>query len=149
MPSNSIYVRRDPFAEFDALMRSAFSGAEAGFSPAAESHREGEDAVIRLELPGVDVANDVIVEVRGRELVISGERRDHRTEQADSRGLAEFRYGAFRRAFRLAPNLSAESVTASYDAGVLTVRVAGAFAETKGHQIAITTGPAELPRSEA
>ena len=34
-----------------------------GFTPAAEIVKDGDDAVIRLELPGVDVAKDVNVEV--------------------------------------------------------------------------------------
>jgi len=148
--SNGYLVRtsRDPFREFDHLVRTAFGGPmtspitarTVGFSPAVESHREGDDAVIRLELPGVDVTKDVTVEVKGRVLVVAGERRDEREETDAGRHVSEFRYGSFRRTFRLGPQVSAEAVTASYDAGVLTVRVAGAFAETEGHQVAITSG---------
>jgi HSP20 family molecular chaperone IbpA len=140
---------RDPFfAEFDQLVRTAFgpstttgTGRSAGFSPAAEAHREGDDAVIRLELPGVST-DDVTVEVKGRHLVVSGARRDERQEDTDGRRFSEFRYGSFTRSFRLAPRVSAEDVSASYDAGVLTIRVAGAYAETEGHQIQISTGSA-------
>jgi HSP20 family molecular chaperone IbpA len=139
--------RRDPFfADFDNLVRAAFGpGATAsphvtGFSPAAEAHRDGDDAVIRLELPGVAV-DDVTVEVKGRHLVVSGERRDGRQEETEGRRFSEFRYGRFTRSFRLAPSVTAEAVSASYDAGVLTVRVAGAYADTKGQKIEISTGP--------
>ena len=38
-------------------------GVFNGFSPAAEVVKDGDDAVVRLELPGVDVAKDVNVEV--------------------------------------------------------------------------------------
>ena len=133
---------RDPIREWDTLVRTAFSAPgtnrtsqPAGFSPAVESHREGDDAVIRFELPGVDVANDVTVEVKGRVLVVAGERRDEREEPRFS----EFRYGSFRRTFRLAPHVTAEAVTASYDAGVLTLRVAGAYAEAEGQRVEITS----------
>ena len=112
---------------------------DTAFSPAAEAHREGDDAVIRLELPGVDVANDVSVEVVGREIVISGERRDERSDEVEGRRLQEIRYGSFRRAFGLGRPVSPESVTASYDAGVLTVRVLGAYGEASGQRVAITT----------
>jgi HSP20 family protein len=138
--------RRDPFREFDNLVRTAFGSTvpdrvigSGGFSPAVESHREGDDAVIRFELPGVDVAKDVTVELKGRVLVVAGERRDQREESGEGRRFSEFRYGSFRRTFRLAPHVNADDVSASYDAGVLTVRVAGAFAETEGHKVAITT----------
>ncbi len=146
--------RRDPFREFDSLVRTAFASpltnratTHSGFSPAVESHRDGDDAVIRFELPGVDVDKDVTVEVKGRLLVVAGERREERDDSTEGRQFArhisEFRYGSFRRTFRLAPQVSADAVTASYDAGVLTVRVAGAFAETEGHQVAISTGAHE------
>jgi hypothetical protein len=36
-----------------------------GFRPAAEIAKDGDDAVVRVELPGVDVEKDVNVEVRG------------------------------------------------------------------------------------
>jgi len=154
--SNTLSRRpRDPFfAEFDNLVRAAFGpstytgiprslssgpGSNPGFSPAAEAHRDGEDAVIRLELPGVST-DDVTVEVKDRHLVISGSRRDQREEQREGRRFSEFRYGSFTRSFRLAPNVTAEAVSASYDAGVLTVRVAGAYAQAEGHKIEISTG---------
>jgi HSP20 family molecular chaperone IbpA len=141
------------FAEFDNLVRAAFGPSTStgdnrtgGYSPAAEAHREGDDAVIRIDLPGVST-DDVTVEVKGRHLVVSGERRDRREEEAEGRRFSEFRYGSFSRSFRLAPRVTAEDVTASYDAGVLTVRVAGAYAETQGHRIEISSGTPELVES--
>ena len=50
---------------------------QRGFRPAAEIAKDGDDAVVRVELPGVDVEKDVNVEVEGQ-LVIHGERRDER-----------------------------------------------------------------------
>jgi len=47
--------------------------------------------------------------------------------------------GDTRRTFRLAPHLTAEAVTASYDAGVLTLRAAGAYAEAEGQRVEITS----------
>jgi len=43
--------------------------------------------------------------------------------------------------------VTAESVSASYDAGVLNVRVAGAYAGTEAHKVEITTG-SETPSPE-
>jgi HSP20 family protein len=139
---NSLIIHRDPFREFETLFRQAFAPVEqvdTAFSPAADIHREGDDAVIRLELPGVDITKDVSVEVSGRELVISGERRDERSEETEGRWLQEIRYGSFRRAFSLGRQMGPEAVSASYDAGVLTVRIAGAYGEVTGQKVAITT----------
>jgi HSP20 family protein len=51
------------------------------------------DAVVRVELPGIDVEKDVNVEVDKGQLVIHGERRDERAEEKDGRTLSEVRYG--------------------------------------------------------
>jgi HSP20 family protein len=111
-----------------------FSGA---FSPAAEIVKDGEDAVVRVELPGIDVEKDVNVEVDNGALIIHGERRDEHSEDKDGRTLPEVRYGSFRRSFVLPSHVSGDAVTASYDAGVLTVRVVGAYAGSDPRRIAI------------
>jgi HSP20 family protein len=112
-------------------------GVFDGFTPAAEIVKDGEDAVVRLELPGVDVAKDVNVEVDRGQLVIHGERRDERAEEKDGRTLREVRYGSFRRSFKLPAHVTGEAISASYDAGVLTVRVAGAHKGADVQRIAI------------
>jgi HSP20 family molecular chaperone IbpA len=108
------------------------------FSPATEIAKDGEDAVVRVELPGVDVEKDVNVEVDRGRLVIHGEHRDEHAEDDHGRTLREIRYGSFRRSFQLPAHVTSEAVTASYDAGVLTVRVNGAYAGSRARRIEIT-----------
>ena len=146
-----------PAWDTDRWLRDFFGPAAAadwnrsvtsGFRPAADIVKDGDDAVVRLELPGVDVEKDVNVEVDSKNgvsrLVIHGEHRDaHAEENSDSNGrtLREIRYGSFRRSFRLPAHVTSEAITASYDAGVLTVRVTGAYkdpAGTQAQKIAIT-----------
>jgi HSP20 family molecular chaperone IbpA len=115
-----------------------FKPATGGFTPAAEIVKDGEDAVVRLELPGVDVEKDVNVEVDGGRLVIHGEHRDEHADEENGRTLREIRYGSFRRSFQLPAHITGEAVKASYDAGVLTVRVAGAYSGNQTQRIAIT-----------
>ena len=145
MKTVSLWTRRDPFAEFDALVRTAFgpvanwpAARPQGFTPAAEVTRDGDDAVVRVELPGIDFSKDVTVEVDRGRLVVRGERRDERTEDKDGARLREVRYGSFRRAFGLPAHVTADAVSASYDAGVLSVRVAGAYAGSEPQRIAVT-----------
>src|SRR5882724_8150144 len=99
MSNLTLWTRRDPFTEFDSLVRRAFGPVATapvgtGFVPAAEVTRDGDDAVVSVELPGVDVAKDVTVEVDGDRLVVRGERRDQRSEQRDGRTVREVRYGS-------------------------------------------------------
>jgi HSP20 family protein len=112
-------------------------GVFTGFSPAAEIAKDGDDAVVRVELPGVDVEKDVNVEVDKGQLVIRGERRDERADEKDGRTLSEVRYGSFRRSFKLPAHVTSDAITASYDAGVLTVRVAGAHKGAEAQRIEI------------
>ncbi len=141
----------DPF--FDSFVRRAFGATvplrSAGFTPAAEVNRDGDDAVVRLELPGVDVDQDVTVEIDRGRLVVRGERRDERAEEADGRTVREVRYGSFQRSFTLPGHVTAEAVSASYDAGVLSVRVAGAYAGRQAHRIPVTAGAAGAPAVES
>lgn len=142
--------RRDPFGEFDALVRSAFgpsftpfaASRPAPFSPAAEILRDGDDAVVRLEIPGVDIDQDLAVALEGGRLVVRGERKDHSDhgdEQNGQRIIREMRYGAFERSFALPSGVTADHLSASYDAGVLTVRVAGVHAGPESTRIAVST----------
>lgn len=151
MSNVSVFTRRDPFAEFDSLVRNAFSPSggtsRLDFTPAVETVRDGDDVVVRLELPGIDVSNDVTVEVTNGRLVVKGERRDERAEskaaessEQPTRRISEIRYGSFERSFGLPGHVTAEAVSASYDAGILAVRVAGVYAGTEPTRIEISQG---------
>ncbi len=141
----TLSVWNRPFADFDAAVRRAFAPTVitrplTGFTPAAEVTRDGTDAVVRLELPGIDVAKDVTVEVVDNTLLVRGERRDERSAEQSGRTLREVRYGSFRRGFSLPAGVRADAVSARYDAGVLTVTVAGAYAGSTARTIAIESG---------
>lgn len=136
-PFNSVVRQLD--RDFDSLVRRAFRNAqvsEIAFVPATDVVRDGPDVVIKVELPGVDVANDVDVEVSEGRLTISGQRvpdrGDPQGEQDTGaverspvliREVREIRHGSFRREFTLPKGVGAEQVEADYDRGVLRVRV--------------------------
>ncbi len=154
MSSLTLWTRRDPFAEFDTLVQRVFApralgSRPTGFVPAAEVTRDGDDAVVRVELPGLDAEKDVTVEVDRGRLVVRGERRDERSDEKDGRTWREVRYGSFRRSFALPAHVTAEAISASYDAGVLNVRVAGAYQGNEAQRIAITSGGNSTPAVEA
>lgn len=137
-------TRLSPFAELDAFLRPfATDVARIGFTPAADVVRDGDDALVSVELPGLDLEKDVTVEVDGGALVIRGERRDERQAEENGRRLREVRYGSFRRTFTLPAHVTGEDLTATYDKGVLTVRVAGAYRDSTAHRIPVTAGSAQ------
>lgn len=113
--------------DFDAIARRVFgNNADGGFVPAADIERDGSDVVVKLELPGVDVASDVEVEVSDGRLIVKGERNSESTrggEEGQAVLVREIRSGSFRREFDLPDHVTADQVEAGYDRGVLTVRV--------------------------
>lgn len=114
--------------EFDELVRRGWgpSTTKAGFVPPVELVTEGDNVRIRVELPGVDVAKDLDLVVERGRLVIRGERRDERREEATGVLVRELRYGSFRREFALPDGVDADGIEASYDQGMLEVLVKGA-----------------------
>lgn len=128
--------RWDPFAEFDALFRSVDSAAPVAVP--AEVIKDGEDAVVRVEAAGLDPDNDLTVELERGSLVVQGERRSQRAEDTETRHVREIRYGKFRRTFRLPSHVAEADLSASYEAGVVTVRVAGAYKGSEPTRIPVT-----------
>jgi HSP20 family protein len=128
-------TRFDPFTalyrmdrDFDELVRRTWGGAQpvrSGFVPPVEMVVEGDDVVLRLELPGIDPTRDVDLEVQPGKLTIRGERRAAETEQRDGVLVRELRYGAFHREFGLPEGIGEDAVEASYDQGMLTIHVRG------------------------
>ena len=79
--------------------------------------------VLRAELPGLGDDDDVDVTVDDGRLTISG-RREERTEQKEKGSFrSEFRYGSFERTVRLPAGADTDAIVATYDDGILEVRV--------------------------
>lgn len=140
---STLALRPRPAWDLDRWVRDFFGPATSdewfggAFTPAAEILRDGDDAMVRVELPGVDAEKDVHVDLDRGYLVIHGERRDERAEERDGRALREVRYGSFRRSFRLPAHVTEDAIAATYEKGVLTVRVAGAYRGAETKRIAI------------
>lgn len=88
-----------------------------------EEYEEDERThVIRAEIPGIDPDTDISVEVEDDILTIAAT-RECRAETRGEVYRSEFSYGTFRRRVRLPAGATADDVTATYDAGVLEIRV--------------------------
>ncbi|MFO1094612.1 MAG: Hsp20/alpha crystallin family protein [Planctomycetaceae bacterium] len=84
---------------------------------------ETDDAYdITADLPGLK-PEDVNVELKNGELLISGHRREEHEEHGKTWHRVERQWGDFRRVVRLGDDVRAENVTADYKDGVLRVHV--------------------------
>jgi HSP20 family protein len=84
-----------------------------------ESFAEGGDFIVRAELPGMDPDRDIHITVEQNQLKISAERTQE--EHTDQR--SEFRYGSYSRTVALPAGCDTDAIDASYDAGILNVRM--------------------------
>ena len=90
--------------------------------PAIDLTESGEHYVLHADLPGVS-EQDINVELDGGVLKISGERKSQSTEQQGGYRRIERSYGSFSRSLTLPDGVNADAVEASFDKGVLEVRI--------------------------
>jgi HSP20 family protein len=88
-----------------------------------EEFTEGEEIVVRAEMPGIDPDKDVQITVSDHTLRLRAERR-HETETEEKGSYrSEFQYGSFTRTLQLPPGATEKDVRATYKDGILEVRI--------------------------
>ena len=136
-------------ADFDALVRRSFGPTRrfsTGFVPAADVAKDGNDVVITLALPGVDVDKDVDIEVSEGKLVITGQGATRTESDKGGVYVREIRSGEFRREFTLPRGVTADRIAADYDKGLLKVRVSEVVRQpAEPAKIKVRQPAAELP----
>jgi HSP20 family protein len=119
-----IGFRRVPLPWDDLALGRPPADPRHAFHPRVDVYYCGEReprAVVRVELPGVDVER-VTIEVHGRRLIIAGDRRT----EADEYRLyqqVEIEGGPFRREIELGAEVTADHAEASYQDGILRVEI--------------------------
>ena len=123
---------RDLFRDFDRMRREMdelfgdvldrrLSRSGSGFSPAVDVYYCGDPptAVVVADLAGIDPAG-VTLEIRGRELLLAGERRAPEDDGRLYQQL-EVPYGPFQRIVALGAEVDADAAKARYEDGFLRV----------------------------
>jgi HSP20 family protein len=93
-----------------------------GYRPEVDVYRSEDPPTltVQIELPGVD-PDDVQLIASPQALVIAGERR--RPKDCGHYQQMEIDYGPFQRQITLAEDIDPEEASASYERGILTVRL--------------------------
>ena len=107
------------------------------FSPAADAYfdEHTNELVARFQIPGLAL-DDIDLFVDRRELRVRGERPFHSGEGRIYQQV-EMDYGAFERRVRLNIDVDPEATTATYEAGILEVRMRLAEREEGARKIDI------------
>jgi HSP20 family protein len=126
---------RDLFANFermrremdelfgDVMDRRMAPRSRGGFSPAVDVYYTGDPprAIVRADLAGVDPSG-IALEIRGRELILSGTRPPESGEDRVYQQL-EIEHGPFRRVVPLGADVDQEAASAAYEDGMLIVEL--------------------------
>jgi len=110
------------FDDFFAPLAGAPKEAGKGLHPAVDIYEKDDAIIVEAELPGIE-KEKIKVDVKGRLLTLSGEHdREEETEE-DGRYRRERRFGKFERTFRLPFEVTEEHIDASYNNGVLVLKI--------------------------
>ncbi len=127
---------RDLFANFERMRREmdelfgdVFDRGlgprrRGGFVPAVDVYYVGDPprAVVRADLAGIDPAQ-LELEIRGRELILAGQRLAPAADQERLYQQLEIEHGPFRRVVALGADVDADNARASYEDGMLVVEL--------------------------
>ena len=130
-------VRWEPLREFGALQNemnrlfnSVFDAPAPGnggstmrrWMPAMDLVETDDHFVLRADLPGM-TQDDVQIELEDSTLTVSGERKSEHEDKQEGYYRVERAFGSFSRSLTLPKGIDADAVTASFENGVLEIRV--------------------------
>ncbi len=128
-------VKWDPYTDLEKTVNSFFgrplglrplwddqNGEQVAWKPPVNVYEDKETLSIDFQLPGIDL-KDVTVSVKDHHLEVRGERKAEEERDQDGYHIREAHYGTFARNFTLPTDVNPDEAKASYDKGVLTIRI--------------------------
>ncbi|RLI94453.1 MAG: Hsp20/alpha crystallin family protein [Candidatus Altiarchaeales archaeon] len=101
--------------------------------PLTDMWETDKEVIITMELPGVN-KKDIDINIYDDGIEVKVERSEDRREEDEKKGMYRFErtYSGFYRYIPLPPNVNAEKAEASYNNGVLEVKIPKIIEEEKG-----------------
>ena len=119
-------IRTDPFQVLDRLTQQLTGGGQGTWSRPAtmslDAYRSGDEFVVAFDLPGVD-PEAIDVGVEHNVLTVRAERYPAAVGDDVQVQISERPQGMFSRQLFLSNNLDTDHIDASYEAGVLRLRI--------------------------
>jgi HSP20 family protein len=134
-------------SEMNRLFNTVFDAPQADgglrrWVPAMDLVETQDAFVLRADLPGMG-EEDVKIEVEDTVLTVSGERRtEHESRGEEGFYRMERAFGSFSRSLTLPKGVNADGVEASFDRGVLEIRIPKPE-QAKPRRISINVGDGE------
>ncbi len=111
----------DPFRQFDRFAEQVLGTVARPAMMPMDAWREGDEFVVALDLPGVDVES-VDLDVEQNVLTVRAERKAAVSDGTEMIA-SERPRGVFSRQLGLGDALDTDNIKAGYEAGVLTLRI--------------------------
>jgi HSP20 family protein len=140
-------------SEMNRLFNTVFDGPTPNgatmrrWMPAMDLLESGDHFVLRADLPGM-AEDDVKIELEDSVLTVSGERKAEHEERKAGYYRVERSTGSFSRSLTLPEGVNAEAIKASFDRGVLEIRIPKPE-QRKPRKVAISVGSSEPKTIEA
>jgi HSP20 family protein len=116
-------LRREIDRLFDDTIGGNGGRTASTWTPSVDVRESANELTLAFEMPGI-APDQIEVTTDNGVLTVRGEKREERKEGDDSQfHLVERSYGAFSRSFQLPKNLDESGIEASFENGVLTVRI--------------------------
>jgi HSP20 family protein len=152
-------IRWEPTRELSSLQSdvnrlfNAFFDVPAGgngtsvrrWVPAMDLAETDDHFVLRADLPGL-AEEDVSIELEDNVLTVSGERKTEHQDRKEGYVRVERSFGTFSRSLTLPEGVEPDAIEASFDNGVLEVRIPQPE-ERKPRKVAISVGRGEEPKT--
>jgi len=106
----------------DEFFNDVVSSNKDSFVPSIDVSETDDQFLITAELPGMK-KEDININLENGRLAISGERSFKREEEGKTFHRVETKYGSFNRSFQLPDNIDEESISASYENGLLNIAI--------------------------
>ena len=111
---------------FNTFFDTPTSGRNGGdvrrWVPSMDLVETDEHFVLRADLPGLS-EQDVSIELDDNVLTVSGERKVEQEEKREGFHRVERSFGRFRRSLKLPDGVDADAIAATFDKGVLEIRI--------------------------
>ena len=136
-PVNSLLMLQGDLERFLRNPAYGLGVSGSGSFPPVNIFDTGDGVAAIAEIPGID-PKTISVSGQGQTLTIKGERRRETSTETAGYHRRERSFGEFSRSIQLPEQLDLDKAAATYDAGILTVRIPKAEA-AKPRQISVTS----------
>ncbi len=143
-----IEMRKAPILENELAFPQWSEFERDMWSPQIEVIQNNGEMTVRADLPGLK-REDINVEIADRTLTLQGERHEELEDKEEGFYRSERSYGSFYRCIPLPGTVKPEDATATFENGVLEVKIAVPAAELNARRVEILAGEAEAPKAAA